>query len=375
MRTPAASGDETSPGSMVGGIVRGWDRFWFSPADPTTLGFIRLFAGLLVFYVHLTYSWGLLAYVGADAWIDQGISIHTLKDLEYSRPSMGWDGSWAVYEHGNYFWSVFYHATSPGYVVALHVFFLLTMLLFTAGLWTRWTGAITWLAAVSYVQRASSTVFGLDTMMMITLLYLNVGPSGAALSLDRLLEDWRARRRGEAPRPVEPSVAANFAIRLIQVHFCVVYFASGTSKLLGSTWWSGTALDYVLLNPAFAPLDWGPYYSLMKFLATYRLLWSLFTVGGILFTIFVEVGFIFLVWDLRWRWAMICCSVFLHLGIAFGMGLTTFSLIMMTLVCSFIPPEVIRQAVTRLQERWQERRAGRAARDRSAAPQELVGAR
>src|SRR5262245_3023471 len=375
MRASPAAGDGMTAGSMVAGIIRGWDRFWFTPADPTTLGFIRLFTGLLVFYVHLTYSWGLLAYLGGDAWIDHKMAIFTLRDIDFSRPSMGWDGSWEKYTQGNYFWSIFFHVTDPGAIVALHVAFLITMLLFAAGLWTRWTGAITWLAAVSYVQRASSTVFGLDTMMMITLLYLNIGPSGAALSLDRLIEDWRARRRGLAPPPIEPSVTANFAIRLLQLHFCVVYFASGTSKMLGSTWWSGSALNLVLLNPSFAPMDWGPYFGLMKYLASHRLLWEVFTTGGILFTIFMEVGFVFLIWDMRWRWAMICGSVMLHLGIAFGMGLTTFSLMMIIMVSSFIPPEVIRQAVTRLEARWRQRQAARGSRGEAPATKELVGAR
>jgi hypothetical protein len=373
-RTPDTAADER-PASLLAGLIRGWDRFWFSPADPATLGLVRLLAGLLVFYVHLTYSWGLLAYLGPDGWLDHDSSIRALREIPQFRPTMSWDGGYEEYGRGNYFWSVFFHVTTPGYVVALHVFFLLVMLLFAAGLWTRWTGAITWLAAVSYVQRASSTVFGLDTMMMITLLYLNVGPSGAALSLDRWLADRRARRNGLTPRPAEPSVAANFAIRLLQLHFCVVYFASGTSKLLGSSWWSGTALNLVLLNPSFAPMDWGPYFNVMKFLASHRLLWEVFTTGGILFTIFVEVGFIFLVWDLRWRWALICCSVLLHIGIAFGMGLTTFSLIMMIMVVSFFPPEVVRAAVGRLQARWRERQAARAARAAAAAPKELVGAR
>jgi len=43
---------------------------------------------------------------------------------------------------------------------------------------------------------------------------------------------------------------------------------------------------------------------------------------------------------------MICFSVLLHLGIGLFMGLTTFSLMMMIFVCSFIPPETIQRAVT-----------------------------
>src|SRR5262249_53271185 len=32
-------------------IVQGWNRFWFTPADPTLLGFMRICCGLVVLYV------------------------------------------------------------------------------------------------------------------------------------------------------------------------------------------------------------------------------------------------------------------------------------------------------------------------------------
>ena len=49
--------------------VRLWDRFWFSPADPTSLGLMRISAGLVVLYIHLIYSIGLTGYVGPDTWV------------------------------------------------------------------------------------------------------------------------------------------------------------------------------------------------------------------------------------------------------------------------------------------------------------------
>ena len=30
------------------GRIKAWDRFWFRPADPTTLGLIRILAGLML---------------------------------------------------------------------------------------------------------------------------------------------------------------------------------------------------------------------------------------------------------------------------------------------------------------------------------------
>ncbi len=330
---------------FLGGIAKGWDKFWFSPADPYTLAVIRILIGLLAFYVHLTYSWGLLSFVGADAWCDRSAADFARRDITVWCYGLDWEDRHFVYANGNYFWSVFFHVTDPASIVILHVVFLAAMLLFAAGLWTPYTGLLAWFGAMSYVQRASSTVFGLDTMMMIVLLYIQLGQSGAVWSLDRLLQLRRAAAADELPPPVEPSVTTNFAVRLIQIHFAFIYFASGTSKLLGSTWWSGTALNYVLLNPSFAPMEWEPYYQGVKLLAQSRWAWEIFCSGSIIATLLLELSFIFLAWDMRWRWLFICGAVGLHLGIAFIMGLTTFSLCMLIMVFSFVPPGVVKRVL------------------------------
>src|SRR5262249_47942256 len=160
-----------------------------------------------------------------------------LRQAYYWAYTDGWSERAEQVARGNQYWSVFYHVHSPGWIIALHVGFLVAMALFAAGLWTRVTAALSWVGAMSYAWRAQSPVFGLDTMMLITLTYLMIGPSGDALSLDRLLRRRRDRRRGVSTPPPAPSAAANFAVRLIQVHFCIIYFGSGTSKLLGPSWW------------------------------------------------------------------------------------------------------------------------------------------
>jgi hypothetical protein len=45
-----------------------WKDFWFYPADPTTLGFIRIMTGLLVLYIHLAYSVDLQNFFGPHGW-------------------------------------------------------------------------------------------------------------------------------------------------------------------------------------------------------------------------------------------------------------------------------------------------------------------
>ncbi|MBY0229864.1 MAG: hypothetical protein K2W96_11335 [Gemmataceae bacterium] len=326
-------------------VSAGWDRFWFAPRDPRCLAFMRLAGGLVIFYVHLTYSWGLLQYLGPDAWLDKAQADYMRKDIDIWAFDNDWFDMPVPWSKGNYFWSVFFHVESTGEIIALHVLFLLCMLAFAAGFLTPYSGLLTWLGAMSYVQRATTTVFGLDTMMMILLLYLMIAPSGAVWSVDRWLAERRARARGEEPEPVRPSVFANFATRLIQFHFGYIYIASGTSKLLGATWWGGTALNYVMLNPDFAPMAWAPYYNLMWALAQERWVWEVVVSLSIVATLLIELGLVFLAWDKRWTWLMVCGACGLHFGIAIIMGLTTFSLMMLVLVFAFVPPEALKARV------------------------------
>src|SRR5213078_199487 len=74
----------------VGSIARGWERFWFAPADPTTLGFIRICAGLLILYAHVVYRFDLQAFFGKGAWMDLDTVDHIRKESPYIKPSLGW---------------------------------------------------------------------------------------------------------------------------------------------------------------------------------------------------------------------------------------------------------------------------------------------
>ena len=66
--------------------------------------------------------------------------------------------------------------------------------------------------------------------------------------------------------------------------------------------------------------------AILTLLAQQRWLLELIMTGGVVFTLFTEGAFPFLVWDKRWRWFMVCCSVLLHIFIGVFMGLVAFSL-------------------------------------------------
>jgi hypothetical protein len=332
---PAGVGD-SSPG-MFQSIVRAWDRFWFTPADPLPLGVIRVFAGLVILYVHLIYSLDLLSLVGPDGWL----SNETMSNLRKTVPFWGMPSNWtdgpAVFATGQPIWSVYFHIADPGWIVATHCFFLFVMLLFTIGFATRITSVLTWVGIISYIHRLPVFMYGMDTMMNITAIYLMIGPSGATFSVDRWLQKRRAKRKGLPVPPVQPSVVANFAIRLFQIHFCIIYLASGLSKLQGPAWWNGTAMWGTMANYSFAPMNFPAYVDFLRLLCENRLVWELLMTMGSYFTLFLEISFVFLIWRPKLRWLMICLSVLMHTGIGLIMGLTTFSLFMMCMVLAFVP--------------------------------------
>lgn len=335
----------TASGAEVANpVLRAVDRFWFAPADPTLLGFIRIWVGCVALYTTWTWGIGLMGFVGPDAWVDKNAANYLTQEYVFYGPPLTWDDPNGQLEgKGYYYASPYYHVTTPAWVWTIHLSILAVTLLFTLGYETRITGVLSWLGALCYMQRCQPMLFGMDTMLNLLLLYLSIGPSGAALSIDRWLQVRRLRRLGFAHvDPPAPLASARVAMRLIQIHFCIIYLMSGTSKLQGSTWWTGTALWGCFANFTFAPVGSPWYVDVLRFLSRHRLLWELIMSGGVVYTFVMEIGLPFLIWFPRFRWLYIIGSLLFHTGIGLLMGLTTFSMLMMCMVLAFAPPELIR---------------------------------
>src|SRR5262249_40194528 len=152
-------------------------------------------------------------------------------------------------DQGHHLWSIWYHVTDPTWMWLVHGIVFGAIFCFAIGLATRVAGVLTWAAILSYINRAPTALFGMDTIINLVVLYLVIGPSGAALSVDRLMARYLAQRQAKRHHLTEPalpdplpSVSANIALRLIQVHFCIIYLIAGLSKLQGASWWNGTAV-------------------------------------------------------------------------------------------------------------------------------------
>ncbi len=257
--------------------------------------------------------------------------------------------------HGNF--SLWFHISNPATLWTCHLIILGVFVLFTIGLFTRVTSILAWVGALFYIHRSQPVLFGMDSIMNVLLFYLMWGPCGAAFSVDRLIARYRAARAlfkaGGQPVPwaeavlagPQLSATANFCMRLIQIHYCFIYAASGMAKLKGTSWWSSFAAWYTMANPEFCPLLQYPlYHKALLQLSSVQPLLAIVMIGIVYFTLALEISFPFLIWT-RLRPFLVCAAVFLHTGIATMMGLTMFGALMFAMLLSFIPSAVIRERV------------------------------
>lgn len=324
-------------------FLKACDGFFFTPSVPYSLAAIRVMAGLMILYIHICFGFWLGEYVGPTAWITQPIvDMLRVEATEYPGLPMGWindpSNPSTVYKGMSTF-SIFYHVTDMPSVWLVHAGILVANLMLVFGFMTRFAAVATWIGAISYIQRAQTSLFGLDTLTSIFLFYLCLGPCGAVWSVDSWLTARRARRLGlPIPQP-DASSWATFVQRLMQIHYAIIYIGAGTSKLMGSSWWGGTAIWGVMANVSFAPLEFEAYYQGLAFLCRHRWLWELVMSSLVVFTMVVELGLPFIVWFPRTRWIFMTGSLLLHTGIGYIMGLTVFGIAMAVLLFAFVPSE------------------------------------
>jgi hypothetical protein len=299
------------------GALVGWNRFWFTPADPATLGLIRILTGAMLLYTHLVWTLGLNDFFGAGSWTSpQAASV-------------------ALPASGQYAWSYFWLLDAPGTLWTAHIAALVVFTMLMLGLFSRVVSVLAYLAAVSYVNRVPGALFGLDQINCMLAMYLMIGPSGAAYSLDRL----RLPRGADGSRPLNArSTSANLAIRLIQIHMCVIYFFAAMGKLRGDSWWNGHAMWLSIANLEYQSLD-----------VTWLAHWPLLSAIATQITVYWELFFCVLVWPRVTRPIVLALAVPVHLGIALCMGMITFGLIMLVGCLSFVPPWLVRHCLDRKQ--------------------------
>ena len=182
------------------GLAASWNRFWFAPADPIGLHALRLLTGLLFLVWLLPLAGQVNALFGANGWLDAR-AYREASHLQGLPPQM-------------FSWSVLYLCWgNPILLTAAYWLAVAVVVLFTLGLWTRVTGMLTYMVAVSFTANPA-TAYDADSLLVMLAFYLMVGyllfrlrAPGQSLA-SRLLgpkETWIFRRvrlaDGEAAPP------------------------------------------------------------------------------------------------------------------------------------------------------------------------------
>jgi hypothetical protein len=266
----------------------------------------------MLFYTHLVWALNLTDFLGPDGWLPRQLA----RQLH----------------QGGYAWSYLWYVDSPALLWTLHALALVVMAMFTLGLFTRVTSVLTWLITVSYCHRLTGAFFGLDPVNAMLAMYLMVGPSGAVYSLDRWL--FAGKTGGGVAPPT--TVTANIAIRLIQLHMCIIYLFGGISKMRGQLWWDGSAVWYAVANLEYQSWD-------MTWLIQYPWLIALLTHV----TVIWETYYCVLVWPKATRTITLLLAVCVHGGIALFLGMITFGLAMMIGNLAFVSPAIVQSCLHR----------------------------
>jgi hypothetical protein len=303
-------------------VWESWNSFWFTPTSPSTLSAIRVLAGAMLLYTHLVWSFDLTGFFGENGYLPQAF-MHEVH-LTENDPD-GPNGPKPPIER--FMWSHFNYVHSPKLMWTIHIVALVVFFLLTIGLFSRAMALIAYLFAVSYANRITpGAYFGLDKINCMLALYLIFGPCGARYSVDRL---WRLRR-GNTEVPA--SSTANLAIRLIQVHMCIIYLFSGIGKLQGEPWASGDASWLSFAMYEYQSLD-------MTWMAKYPYLLNFMTHA----TVFWELSYCALVWPALTRPWVLLMAIFVHGGIILFLGMPTFGLVMLIGNLAFISPKTVRK--------------------------------
>src|SRR5262245_47797146 len=122
-------------------LAQGWNGFWFSQADPTLLGVIRILTGLMLLYTHAGWGLALADFFGSATWLSPAL-VRAVQIDQYAYSFWWW--------------------VPTSWIWPAHAIALIVLALFTIGLWARVTSVLALVVAISYVHRVPGSLFGLD---------------------------------------------------------------------------------------------------------------------------------------------------------------------------------------------------------------------
>lgn len=296
---------------------RGWNRFWFTPADPLPLAVMRVLTGLVALYWYLTLAPDFERWFGPQGWLPTDV----VRQVE---------GSAAVYE-----WSYFDYFHSLPELWTVYILGALALAAYIVGWQTRVASVLALATVLSAAHRAPMIGTPAEPVLAMVLLYLALGPAGARLSLDarrrHRLSESAGALSGEFHTQASTSLAAAVVTRLLQVHLALLYGCMALSKLFAESWWSGSAVWSLIARSESRLVD-------LTALHNHPFLVNFWTHAIVLF----EFAFAILIWNRLARPLLLALAVPMWCSLTLLTGQTTLLAMMLIANLAFVPAAVFR---------------------------------
>jgi len=296
-------------------FAEAWNRFFFAKQSPVPIALFRIAYGALVIatLVLLRPDW--LAWYGTHAWI-------SLQTMQTAEPGT----------RINLFTII---PQSDAWISAFFWVFLGSAILLTVGFLTRINSVIVFICLASIHERNLFITHGGETFLRLAGFFLMFAPTGAALSLDRLLRIWQnapVERRASSPdhdTAAIPGIPPQkpWAQRMIQIQLSLMYFSAFCAKVKGPAWFNGTALYYIY------HLD-----SLRRFpVPAWFLSPTMLKLGG-WSALALEFSLGVLIWVKDLRYILLALGLLFHLWLEYSLNIALFQWEVLSAYVLFIDP-------------------------------------
>lgn len=209
-----------------------WNAFWYTPVDAPRVGLLRFAVG----FCALIY----LALWSVD--LERFLSPEGLLPPEAMTEAVSADPLYYPWRY-----SLLDYLPNRAALWGFHIGAICAAALCMLGVAGRWMTIVTLVAVLSYIHRAPILMSPQEPLLAWGLLYLCLAPSGSYFSIDHL---WSRK-----PNCGCPSVTANIALRLIQVHLTLHYFYVAVTQLSDRVWWNGSAAWVLMAQTRTRGLD------------------------------------------------------------------------------------------------------------------------
>jgi predicted DCC family thiol-disulfide oxidoreductase YuxK len=211
-------------------IFRAIDGFFFRRIPATAFGMMRaVWGGITLLY--LLFEWKDVAYFYSEA----GIMPHWLE---------------AVYIRTDWRFTILDYVNTPLAVHCLYLILFILLFCTMIGLRTRVATVAGVLLLFSFHERNTFILGGGDTLLRNIGFILMIAPGIGAFSVDRARTGWKEWKKTR--RTLPPVEMPIWPWRLLLWQMIVLYVTSTWTKLLGTMWMDGTAIQSTLHHPAFA---------------------------------------------------------------------------------------------------------------------------